>query len=65
MNKKEKGVLAVAKIELRKERRDKAVLYFLFTITIIATSFLLLILASKLLLTGYATYIEGKAGYIS
>jgi len=64
MYKKEKGVLAVAKNELVKEKRDKIILYFLLVITIISTSFLFLILASNLVMTGYATYFEGKAGYI-
>ena len=63
--KKEAGVLVLAKKELRKERRERIVILFLFSLTLIVVSSLLIFLSSKLIMTGYYAYLESKAGYVT
>ena len=56
-------VLALAKEELLKEKREKFLIFFFLFLTLFAGSVLLIFLSTKLILTGYAS-VAGKAGYI-
>jgi hypothetical protein len=58
-------VLTIIKEELKKEKREKAIFLALLSFVIILMSILLIFLSTKLILTGYASYIEAKGGYIT
>ena len=66
MKKKSVGkALILAKRELKKEKREKAIEVFLLSLTLLSLSFVLTFLVTKLFITGYLAYIEGRAGYIT
>ncbi|MFA5857106.1 MAG: DUF87 domain-containing protein [Candidatus Pacearchaeota archaeon] len=64
-NKNSKEALDIAKKEIRKAKIEKFVFLFFLFLTLISCSFLVVFLSSKLMMTGYASYIEGRAGYIT
>jgi len=66
MKYRKKGVhIRIAKKEIKKAKREKWVIRFLFVFFICCIIFLLGILATKLILTGYSTYLQSKGGYIT
>src|SRR3989344_3978969 len=60
-----RGVLSIARKELFREKKDKVTFFFLLSLTISSAFILILMFASNLLMTGYSTYLDGQAGYIS
>src|SRR3989344_75755 len=60
-----RGVLSIARKELFREKKDKVTFFFLLSLTISSAFILILMFASNLLMTGYSTYLDVHAGYIS
>ncbi|MBD3253350.1 DUF87 domain-containing protein, partial [Candidatus Pacearchaeota archaeon] len=67
MNQKKRAdlVWTIVKRELKKEKKEKFVLFSFLFLVLISLSVLLVFLTSKLLLTGYAPYIDSQAGYVT
>ncbi|MBR9705045.1 DUF87 domain-containing protein [Candidatus Pacearchaeota archaeon] len=63
--KNNKRVFEIIIKEIRKDRKEKSLIYILFFITLVLISFLIVFLASKLIMTGYATYLSSQGGYIT
>ena len=55
----------IVKKELKKEKFEKKVIGVLFLLTALTVSFLLIFLVSNFSLTGYANYVDSKAGDIT
>ena len=61
-----KPTLRIKSEELKKERREKSTHYFLFTLFTISLLLLTILLTLHILnMTGFVSYIESKAGYIT
>jgi len=56
---------SLALAEINKEKRAKKIELFLLFLTLLSTSAFLILFTSHYLATGYASYIEGQAGYIT
>ncbi len=66
MKKKVKHSLEIFNKELKKEKRDNAVYYFLFSLSLISLFLFLFIISLHILeWTGYSTALTSKAGYIT
>jgi len=62
---KKSGVLSVAYNELMKDRLKRRFIFLLLILFLISSSTILIFFTSRLLLTGYVTYIESQGGYIT
>ncbi|MGD9276133.1 MAG: DUF87 domain-containing protein [Candidatus Pacearchaeota archaeon] len=62
---KKTGVLHLAKKEIKQKNFEKKVVFFLFLITAVSVSILLLFFLAKLSMTGYANYLSSQAGTIT
>jgi hypothetical protein len=60
-----KGVLSIARKEIRKSRNERIIEEVLLVFALLTVSLLLVFLSAKLLITGYASYIEAKGGYVT
>jgi len=62
---KKKSVLIVAYNEFKKEKLEKRILILIMIIFLVSSFSLLIFLTSRLLITGYATYLQSRGGYIT
>ena len=66
INKKRANLVeTLARKELKREKREKAILLFFWTFTLFSLAVLLIFLSTKLIMTGYSSYVESKGGYIT
>ncbi|MEM0465949.1 MAG: DUF87 domain-containing protein, partial [Candidatus Pacearchaeota archaeon] len=63
--KKNRTVFKILREELKRERRERNLILIFFFITLFAVSFLLISFVTKLLMTGYASYISSQGGYVT
>jgi hypothetical protein len=60
-----KEVLKTALNEIKKSKREKRIIILLASLAVFSTLILLFLISFQQVLTGYASYVEGKAGYLT